>query len=142
MSVLLYLYSLTGFGVTTIQKYDYESPIEIKYQGTKKEYGSSGGLMNTLAIYNTITKEDITKGKKIICTGTIDINGNVGKIDDDLRQNTNQPTDHKRLYKHKNNFPILRKHSFFTPPAQTKPRALCRECSPLAPTKPLIKARP
>ena len=68
-------------GVTTIQKYDYESPIEIKYQGTKKEYGSSGGLMNTLAIYNTITKEDITKGKKIIGTGTIDINGNVGKID-------------------------------------------------------------
>ena len=37
--------------------------------------------MLSLAIYNAITKEDITKGKTIVGTGTIDINGNVGKID-------------------------------------------------------------
>lgn len=68
-------------GVTTIQKFDYDSPFEINYKDSKKEYGSSGGLMNALAIYNAITEEDITKGKKIIGTGTIDINGNIGKID-------------------------------------------------------------
>ena len=36
--------------------------------------------MTTLAIYNSITKKDITKGKKIAGTGTIDIEGNVGEI--------------------------------------------------------------
>ena len=68
-------------GVSTILKYDYESPVLIKYQGNKKEYGSSGGLMNALTIYNALTKEDLTKGKKIIGTGTIDIDGNIGEID-------------------------------------------------------------
>ena len=37
--------------------------------------------MLSLAIYNAITEEDITKGKTIVGTGTIDILGNVGKID-------------------------------------------------------------
>ena len=37
--------------------------------------------MLSLAIYNSLIDEDITKGKKVVGTGTIDINGNVGKID-------------------------------------------------------------
>jgi PDZ domain-containing protein len=53
--------------------------ITINYE--KNEYGSSGGLMTTLAIYNKLTSSDITKGKKIAGTGTIDENGNVGEID-------------------------------------------------------------
>lgn len=68
-------------GVSTVIKYDYESPVSIKYKDNKKEYGGSGGLMNTLAIYNQLIKEDLTKGKKIIGTGTIDIDGNIGEID-------------------------------------------------------------
>ena len=36
--------------------------------------------MTALAIYNYLTEEDITHGKTIVGTGTIDINGNVGLI--------------------------------------------------------------
>lgn len=42
--------------------------------------GPSGGLMQTIAIYNSLIAEDITKGKKIMGTGTIEINGSVGVI--------------------------------------------------------------
>ena len=34
----------------------------------------------TLSIYNKLTEEDITKGRKIVGTGTIDEEGNVGEI--------------------------------------------------------------
>ncbi|MDY0139513.1 MAG: S16 family serine protease [Candidatus Izemoplasmatales bacterium] len=42
--------------------------------------GPSGGLLQTLAIYNMLVEEDITKGLKVAGTGTIDIFGNVGYI--------------------------------------------------------------
>ena len=42
--------------------------------------GPSGGLMQTLSIYCQITGNDLTKGLKIVGTGTIDVNGNVGEI--------------------------------------------------------------
>lgn len=44
------------------------------------ESGPSGGLMTALAIYNSLVEEDITKGRYIIGTGTIDKDGNVGEI--------------------------------------------------------------
>ena len=34
----------------------------------------------SLSMYNALTSEDITKGKKIVGTGTIDRDGNVGAI--------------------------------------------------------------
>ena len=37
--------------------------------------------MMTLSIYSQIADLDVTHGKKIVGTGTIDINGNVGMID-------------------------------------------------------------
>ena len=37
--------------------------------------------MSALEIYNKITKEDITNGRKIAGTGTIDYYGNIGAID-------------------------------------------------------------
>ena len=37
-------------------------------------------MITNLAIYNYLTEEDITHGKTIVGTGTIDINGNVGEI--------------------------------------------------------------
>lgn len=43
-------------------------------------YGPSGGLMQALAIYDAITAGDLTKGKKIIGTGTISVDGEVGAI--------------------------------------------------------------
>ena len=55
--------------------------VYFKVKTKASESGSSGGLMLSLAIYNSLIDEDITKGKKVVGTGTIDINGNVGKID-------------------------------------------------------------
>jgi len=42
--------------------------------------GPSGGLLQTLALYDALLEEDITKGRMIAGTGTIDSNGNVGEI--------------------------------------------------------------
>ncbi len=42
--------------------------------------GPSAGLLQTLSIFNQLTDYDYTKGLKIAGTGTIDVNGNVGKI--------------------------------------------------------------
>ncbi len=67
-----------GIGVTTTYEYTETPKIEIKTKAA--ESGPSGGLMMSLAIYNALTEEDITKGKKIIGTGTIDAKGNVGSI--------------------------------------------------------------
>ncbi len=42
--------------------------------------GPSGGLLQTLALYNALVPEDITKGRKIAGTGTIELDGTVGEI--------------------------------------------------------------
>jgi PDZ domain-containing protein len=42
--------------------------------------GSSAGLMLTLAVYNRLSEEDITKGRRIAGTGTISTDGSVGRI--------------------------------------------------------------
>ena len=68
-------------GIVMITNYDYELDPKIQIDFKNSEGGSSGGLMIALNIYNSLTKEDITKGHKIAGTGTIDINGNVGAID-------------------------------------------------------------
>lgn len=68
-------------GIATLVTYDYETKPEIKITTKASESGSSGGLMLSLAIYNKLTDSDITGGKKIVGTGTIDIDGNVGEID-------------------------------------------------------------
>lgn len=67
-----------GLGSAVIN--EYESNINIDVRSKKSESGSSGGFMTTLAIYNALTKYDITKGKTIAGTGTIDSEGNVGII--------------------------------------------------------------
>jgi len=67
-------------GISMTITYEYqESPVaEIKMKSS--ESGPSGGLMMSLALYNSLVSEDITKGKKVIGTGTMDVNGNVGEI--------------------------------------------------------------
>lgn len=42
--------------------------------------GPSAGFMFSLEIYNQLVKEDLTRGYRIAGTGTIDSNGNVGRI--------------------------------------------------------------
>ncbi len=67
-----------GLAITPTYQYD-EDP-KIEFLAKESESGPSGGLMMSLAIYNSLVPEDITKGKKIIGTGTIDLEGNVGEI--------------------------------------------------------------
>ena len=59
---------------------DLKTDPEIKLEFKKSESGPSGGLVLALSIYNNLVSEDITKGRKIVGTGTIDVNGNVGSI--------------------------------------------------------------
>lgn len=42
--------------------------------------GSSAGMMLTLAVYDLLTEEDITKGHRIAGTGTMSSDGEVGRI--------------------------------------------------------------
>ncbi|MFA7076638.1 MAG: S16 family serine protease [Candidatus Izemoplasmatales bacterium] len=70
------------FGITL--KYYYLVDKENTYpRYTEKESnigGPSGGLLQTLAIYNMLIEDDITEGKKIAGTGTINYDGTVGYI--------------------------------------------------------------
>lgn len=69
---------LTGISVLTT--YDYETNPDIKVLYKEKESGSSGGFTTALAIYDRITKEDLTHGLNIVGTGTIDESGKVESI--------------------------------------------------------------
>ena len=67
-------------GVSLSTTYEYETDPEVHFVSKSSESGPSGGLMNALAIYNALVEEDITHGKKIIGTGTIERDGTVGDI--------------------------------------------------------------
>ena len=53
---------------------------KVNYIFKENESGSSRGLICALEIYNKITESDLTKGKVIAGTGSIDENGKVGAI--------------------------------------------------------------
>lgn len=67
-----------GISISKIMNYDTNPKINIDID--KNESGSSGGLIMALSIYNSLTSYDITKGLKIVGTGTIDLDGNIGSI--------------------------------------------------------------
>lgn len=67
-----------GIGIATIN--EYKTPYNLKIETKYSESGPSGGFITALEIYNKITKEDLTKGKTIMGTGTIDKSGKVGEI--------------------------------------------------------------
>lgn len=68
-------------GILVTENKDIKTNPNIEINFKSSESGSSGGLMMALTIYNLLVDDDITKGYKIIGTGTIDENGNVGSID-------------------------------------------------------------
>ena len=68
-------------GISFLTTYEYDTDPEITVETRSSESGSSGGLMLTLAIYNALVPEDITKGRTIVGTGTISLDGTVGAID-------------------------------------------------------------
>ncbi len=60
--------------------YDFEVDPEIELYFNWNESGPSGGFMLSLAIYDRLVDSDLTKGRKIVGTGTIDQEGRVGEI--------------------------------------------------------------
>lgn len=58
-----------------------KSDKNVKINDKKNEQGSSGGLMTALSIYDALSNSNLSKGRKIAGTGTIDEKGNVGEID-------------------------------------------------------------
>ena len=67
-------------GITLMQIYEYETNPEITLSFLASESGPSGGLLLSLAIYDKLIDEDLTKGYKIVGTGTIGADGSVGAI--------------------------------------------------------------
>ena len=67
-------------GVMLAELKDVETNPKVEYVFKDNESGASRGLMCALDIYNKITEFDLTKGRKIAGTGSIDENGKVGSI--------------------------------------------------------------
>ena len=57
-----------------------ELPFPVEIIPQKISGGPSAGLMFTLTVYNMVTPQDLTGGRKIAGTGTISLDGKVGPI--------------------------------------------------------------
>ncbi|WP_203362212.1 SepM family pheromone-processing serine protease [Bacillus sp. REN10] len=68
-----------GIGISLTDQKKLISTPEVQLK-TESIGGPSAGLMFSLEIYNQLTEKDITKGRRIAGTGTIDSNGKVGRI--------------------------------------------------------------
>lgn len=58
---------------------EYDIPREVNFD-TDNIVGPSAGSMFTMEIYNQLTPNDITSGRRIAGTGTVNLDGQVGKI--------------------------------------------------------------
>ena len=67
-------------GIMVCETKDVIPSKEVNINFKKSESGPSGGFMMSLSIYDLLTEDDLTKGLKIVGTGTIDEFGNVGVI--------------------------------------------------------------
>lgn len=67
-----------GVGLQSVTTYDVDPEVEFQFE--KNESGPSAGLITTLSIYDQLTKGDLTKGKLIAGTGTIEADGSIGQI--------------------------------------------------------------
>ena len=69
---------MVGFLATTVnERFDFPFEVDIK---TGNVGGPSAGMMMALNVYNLLTEDDITNGKKIAGTGTIEIDGSIGPV--------------------------------------------------------------
>jgi PDZ domain-containing protein len=67
-------------GIAVLTTFDVISDMSVSIETKSSESGPSGGMMMALMVYSAITKQDLTHGKKVVGTGTIDVEGNVGDI--------------------------------------------------------------
>lgn len=80
-STLILMDDEPKLGIATVSLLNLKTNPKVEVKTKSSESGSSGGLMTSLAIYNSLVKKDITNGDLIVGTGTIDSSGNVGEID-------------------------------------------------------------
>lgn len=71
---------VVAIGIQLGTEYVLDTNPKYKLDFNENEFGPSGGLMIALAVYNSLVEEDITGGKIIAGTGTLDADGNVGEI--------------------------------------------------------------
>ncbi len=67
-------------GIMTINTFEIDYSKNINIKSNASESGPSGGMMMALMLYDGLTGKDLTKGRKIVGTGTIYRNGDVGDI--------------------------------------------------------------
>lgn len=67
-------------GIILTETKDVKTNKKVNINFKKSESGPSGGFMMALSIYNYLTEYDLTNGLKVVGTGTIDMDGNVGSI--------------------------------------------------------------
>ena len=67
-------------GITTIDTFDYYTNPRINFSIKDDVAGPSGGAMMALAVYATLSDEDIIHGLKIAGSGTINRDGEIGPI--------------------------------------------------------------
>lgn len=67
-------------GVSVIENIDVVTNPDCNITFKSDESGPSGGLITTLQIYDNLVEEDLTHGKKISGTGTINLDGTIGSI--------------------------------------------------------------
>ena len=69
---------ILGVYLQEVSSYKTDPSVEINFKS--RESGPSGGLITTLAIYDKLTKDDLTNSYKIAGTGTIEADGSIGEI--------------------------------------------------------------
>ncbi len=77
---LFSLNDLLYIGIGIIETKDVSTADNISFEFETSESGSSGGMMMSLSIYSSLSNKDITNGKIVAGTGTVDELGNVGPI--------------------------------------------------------------
>ncbi len=60
--------------------FDYKPPFPISIETNKISGGPSAGLIFTLTVYNSLAPINLTGGRRIAGTGTINLDGSVGPI--------------------------------------------------------------
>ncbi len=74
-------------GISPVEMYEPNKAMNIKFHTGSRIGGSSAGMMFALAIYDRLTPGELTGGKHIAGTGTIEVDGSVGPIGG-IRQKT------------------------------------------------------
>jgi len=68
-----------GVGLQTVE-IDIEQAIDVQLLDQQGIGGNSAGLMLALTVYDLLAQEDLAAGRTIVGTGTVDADGNVGRI--------------------------------------------------------------